>query len=136
MIYNHNEYLNYELPDDWCAEENEDTLLLYNPDGEGAITMSFFNLVSTEKPLCEEVSTMAVKFLDQNNIDLHSTLMLHIKGEKILLSGTGTTTDGCFMKLWIVAKHPKIVLATYFADQENTEVDVCDSIIDSFHFTH
>lgn len=134
MIYNHNEYLNYELPNNWCAEENMDNLLLYNPDGDGAISTSFFNVLNTEKSLCEEVSLMATKFLDQNNIHLHSNLMLFIKGDKILLSGTGTTTDQWFMKLWIVAKYPRIVFATYFSEQKSTEVEICDSIIDSFQF--
>lgn len=42
MTLNHNEYLNYTLPNNWCAEEDIDNLLLYNPSGNGAITTSFF----------------------------------------------------------------------------------------------
>lgn len=44
MICNHNEYLNYMLPNNWCAEEDTDNLILYNPSGNGAITISFLAL--------------------------------------------------------------------------------------------
>ena len=54
MTLNHNEYLNYTLPNNWCAEEDIDNLLLYNPSGNGAITTSFFNygttLIISKKP--------------------------------------------------------------------------------------
>ena len=38
---NHNGYLDYSLPRSWCAEEDTDNLVLYNPGGNGAITISF-----------------------------------------------------------------------------------------------
>lgn len=43
MIHNHNRYLNYMLPDSWCAEEDADNLLLYDPNGDGAMTISLHN---------------------------------------------------------------------------------------------
>ena len=49
MMLNHNEYLNYTLPNNWCAEEDIDNLLLYNPSGNGAITTSFFNVLKTKE---------------------------------------------------------------------------------------
>lgn len=39
----HNGYLKYKLPRKWAAEEEDDELLIYNPDGNGAIVLSFFN---------------------------------------------------------------------------------------------
>ena len=55
MVQNYNEYLNYTLPKNWCAEEEMDNLLLYNPNGNGAITISFFNVLNTEKSLDEQI---------------------------------------------------------------------------------
>jgi len=135
MKFNHNGYLNYELPDNWCAEEDNDNLLMYNPDGDGAITLSFLNVLNGEKSLAEHISIIAKKFIDQNNINLHSPLILFNRDGKTILWGTGTTSDNWFIKLWIVAKYPKIVLATYLSEQKNDEVKICDSIIDSFMFT-
>lgn len=135
MKFNHNGYLNYELPDNWCAEEDNDNLLMYNPDGDGAITLSFLNVLDGEKSLAEHISIIAKKFIDQNNINLHSPLILFNRDGKTILWGTGTTSDNWFIKLWIVAKYPKIVLATYLSEQKNDEVKICDSIIDSFMFT-
>ena len=135
MKFNHNGYLNYELPDNWCDEEDNDNLLMYNPDGDGAITLSFLNVLDGEKSLAEHISIIAKKFIDQNNINLHSPLILFNRDGKTILWGTGTTSDNWFIKLWIVAKYPKIVLATYLSEQKNDEVKICDSIIDSFMFT-
>ena len=135
MKYNHNGYLNYILPDDWCAEEDADNVLLYNPKSDGAITMSFFNVLNTEKSLDEQVSILAKKFVDNNNVNLDfSSFVLFNREGKTILYGTGTTVDGWFIKLWVVAKSPKIVFATYLSEQKSVEVKICDSIIDSFQF--
>ena len=134
MMFNHNKYLYYTLPNDWCAEEDTDTLLLYNPNGNGAITTSFFNVINTQESLDEQISILAKKFIDKNKINLHSPLVLFSKDGKTVLWGTGTSSDGWFVKLWVVAKHPKIVFATYQSERKNAEVQVCDSIINSFWF--
>lgn len=134
MMLNHNEYLNYILPNNWYAEDNTDNLLLYNPSGNGAITISFFNVLNTEESIDEQISMLAKRFIDQNRIDLHSSLVLFNKDGKTILYGTGTTSDDWFVKLWIVAKYPKIVFATYQSERKSAEVKICDSIIDSFQF--
>lgn len=134
MMRNHNKYLNYTLPNNWCAEDGIDNLLLYNPSGNGAITISFLNVLQAKETLDEQISILAKRFIDKNNISLHSPLVLFNRDGKTLLYGTGTTPDGWFIKLWVVAKHPKIVLATYQSERRSTEVKVCDSIIDSFQF--
>ena len=135
MKLNHNDYFNYELPNNWCAEEEEDNLLIYNPDGNGAITVSFFNVLNTVETLDEQISILAKGFIDQNNIELHSHFILFDKADKKILFGTGTTSDDWFIKLWVVAKYPKIVFATYQSEQKNKELKICDSIIDSIRFT-
>ena len=61
---NYNGYLNYSLPKKWCAEEDIDNLLLYNPKGNGAITISFFSILDTEEPLNMQISVMAKRFID------------------------------------------------------------------------
>ena len=134
MTLNHNEYLNYTLPNNWCAEEDIDNLLLYTPSGNGAITTSFFNVLKTKESLDEQMRILAKRFIDQNNINLHSPLILFNRDGKAILYGTGTTSDGWFIKLWVVAKYPKIVFATYQSERKSAEVKVCDSIIDSFQF--
>ena len=135
MIFRHNVYLDYELPGNWCAEEDGDNLFLYNPDGNGAITISFINVLSSVKSLEEQMSTLAKGFVAQNNISIHGQFICLCKEHKKILCGTGTSSDGWFIKLWIVAKFPKIVFATYHSEQKNWEVETCDSIIDSFNFT-
>ena len=135
MIFFHKDYLTYELPKDWCSEEKEENLLLYDPNGEGAITISFFNILKTRETLDEQISIMAKKFMDQNGIVLHAPLILFGNKEtKTTLYGTGTTSDNWFIKLWIVAKYPKVVFATYQCEKKTSEVKKCDKIINSMNF--
>lgn len=134
MILNHNRYLDYTLPNNWCADETTDNLLLYDPNGNGAITISFFNAINPRESMDEQISILAKKIIDHNNVNLHSPLVLYDKEGKTILYGTGTTSDGWFVKLWVVAKYPKIVLATYQSKRKSTEIKICDSIIDSFQF--
>ena len=54
---------------------------------------------------------------------------------KVILRGTGRTSDEWFIKIWIIAKNPKIVFSTYQAAKKTKELDVCDSIIDSMVFS-
>lgn len=136
MIYSHKDYLTYELPNDWCSQEEEENLLIYNLNGEGAITISFFNILEMRETLDEYISIMAKKFIDQNRIKLHSPLILYgTKETKTTLYGTGITSDNWFIKLWIVAKYPKIVFATYQCEKKTLEVKKCDAIIDSIKFS-
>lgn len=135
MLHNHNGYLNYELPDNWCVEENSDELFMYNPDGNGAMTTTFYNVLNTEDSLVEQISVLAKRFIDRNGINVHSPLVIFVQDGKTILCGTGITPDNWFVKLWVVAKHPKIVFVTYQSEQKNTEIKTCDLIIDSFRFT-
>lgn len=135
MIFSHDGYLTYELPNDWCSEEEKENLLIYDPNGEGAITVSFFSILEMKETLDEHISIMAKKFIDQNRIKLNGPLILYdTMNSKTTLYGTGITSDNWFIKLWIVAKYPKIVFATYQCEKKTPEVKKCDAIINSMEF--
>lgn len=137
MIFSHKDYLTYELPNGWYSEEEKENLLIYNPNGEGAITVSFFNILEIGETLDEHISIMAKKFIDQNQIALHNPLILYsTKENKTTLYGTGITSDNWFIKLWIVAKYPKIVFATYQCERKTSELKKCDEIINSIKFSY
>ena len=78
---------------------------------------------------------MAKKFIDQNKIKLHNPLIIYGTDEtKITLFGSGVEPDNWFVKLWIVAKYPKIVFATYNCEKITREVKEYDAIINSMKF--
>ena len=135
MTLTHNGYMKYTLPDKWRAEYDSDTLSIYDPCGEGAITMSFYNLLTGENSTDEQISVMAKKFIDQNGVCLKNSFILLEKDGKAVLYGTGTTSDGWFIKIWVIAKCTKVVFATYESKRKSNEVKVCDSIMDSIQFT-
>ena len=65
MEYTHNNYLNYELPEDWCAEYTDENLNIYNPNGKGAMTLSFYSILETDRRLYEQISIMGNVFVMQ-----------------------------------------------------------------------
>ena len=62
-----------------------------------------------------------------------SFILLNKEG-KTILYGSGTTLDSWFIKLWVVAKYPKIIFATYESEKKDKEIKICDTIIDSIQF--
>lgn len=134
MTLTHNGYMKYTLPDNWRAEYDSDVLSVYDPCGKGAITMSFYTLLTGEEYVDEQISIMAKKFIDQNGVRLKDSFILLEKDRKAVLYGTGTTSDGWFIKIWVIAKCTKVVFATYESKRKSKEVKVCDSIMDSIQF--
>ena len=133
MKKTHNGYLTYELPDHWEIEEVDGSITLYDPDGEGAITMSFFNVFPSAGSIEERLAVLASNFIRENKIKMDMPLMVHTRKDgNTHLWGTGKDQEGFFLKIWGVAKRPKMVFATYFSEQKTDEVAICDSIIDSF----
>lgn len=131
----YNDYLQYELPSNWCTEEDGEQLFIYHPNGSGAIVASFYYLEDSKKMLEENISVMAKKFVDQNKISLFNPFILYTsKDDQSIIYGSGTTEDNWFVKLWIIAKYPRVMVATYNSEKETDELKKCDTIIKSMRF--
>jgi len=123
MLLNHNGYLNYNLPQNWCAEYVDELLLIYNPDGNGAMTISFFNILDNGKSIDEQISICAKKFIDKNNVKLKGVLIITgSKDTKLVLQGSGTTLENDFIRIWVVANSQKLVFVSYESDKISDEV--------------
>ena len=131
MTLNYEEYMEYELADGWCAEESSGNLILYNPSGVGAITISSFDFSAEEISMDEQISILAKHFIDNNKINVSSPLIIVNREKKTVLQGEGVTQDGWLVKIWVIAKSPKIILATYQSKKKSREIKVCDKIVDS-----
>ncbi|MNT88143.1 hypothetical protein D3C72_2286510 [compost metagenome] len=88
-----------------------------------------------ENTLGEQISIMAKKFVENNNIKMENLFILDdSKINKTVLYGEGKTEEDEFFKIWIIAKFPKIVIATYQAENKTSEINEVDNIIESFKF--
>lgn len=135
MIVRLRNYLMCELPDGWTAEENSGVTSIYRADGDGALTLSYHSIAGMQETLDEHISIMAKKFLDENHIKLRHALILDgTQKGKTVLYGTGTLPDSWFIKLWVIAKYPEVVFATYQSEKETSELKKIDKIISSFTF--
>ena len=47
MHFSHEGYFTYELPNGWCSEDSGENLLIYDPNGDGAMT------ISSAAPICQ-----------------------------------------------------------------------------------
>ncbi len=127
MNVTHGDYLCYEIPSSWMIEETDDATSVYDSNGKGAITLSFYTAMDVQQPFDEHICVMAKKFIDENQIKLHRSLVLDATlKDKLVLHGTGTGADNWFIKFWIIAKQPKIVLATYHSERKTSEVRKAD----------
>ena len=132
----HKDYLLYEIPSGWIVDEANDSVSIYDNDGKGALTLSFLTIIQLQDTLDEYISVMAKKFIDNNQIRIENSLILDgTKKNKLMLHGIGTTDDGWFIKLWVVAKYPRVVFATYQSERKTSELKKVDAILESFQFT-
>jgi len=132
----HSNYLEYEIPTDWEIEDDVDSTSVYCPDGEGALILSYYSIVEMQETLDENISIMAKKFIDANHVKLNHALILDgTQKGKIVLYGMGSTPDQWFIKLWVIARYPKVVFATYQSEKKTSELKKVDQIISSFTFT-
>ncbi len=128
--------IEYDLPHGWVAEEEDDVLEIYAEDGDGAITLSVYSFLLPLKEFHKAVYSMAEKMCLDNGVDPQGRLQWECKKDReAAVSGGGITSDSWLMKLWCVAKYPKIVMATYFSKTESQEMEICDQIIKSIRFS-
>lgn len=136
MNIKHSDYLTYEVPTGWIVEKNNDSTSVFCNDGEGALTLSFYTIMEMQETLDEHISIMAKKFIDSNNVKLHTSFILDgTNKEKTVLYGTGTTKDNWFIKIFVIATYPKLVFATYQSEKKTSEVKMIDKIISSMKFS-
>lgn len=131
----HKDYLELEIPEGWNYEENDETIAVFCNEGDGALTLSFYSATDIQTSLDEHISIMAKKYIDKNNVDLdHAFILDATQKDKYFICGTGVTNDNWFVKLWIIAKYPKIIVATYLSQERTSEIKKVEKIIMSFRF--
>lgn len=135
MIVKLRNYLMCELLDGWTAEENSGATSIYRADGDGALTLSHHSIAGMHGTLDAHISIMAKKFLDENHVRLKHALILDgTQSGKTVLYGTGMLPDRWFIKLWVIAKYPEVVFATYQSKKETAELKKIDKVVSGFVF--
>lgn len=135
MIVRLRNYLTCELPDGWTAEENSGVTSIYRTNGDGALTLSYHSIAEMQGTLDAHISIMAKRFLDENHIKLKHALILDgTQKGKTVLYGAGTLPDSWFIKLWVIAKYPEVVFATYQSEKETAELKKIDKVVSSLVF--
>ncbi len=131
---NFKNWFTYKLPRKWRVQQEEDNLLMFNPNGEGALVLSFFKVTVPLECLQQKMEDMAERFIDQNNIKSETLPEFFDFGEKRVLCRSGEEPDGYFVKIWIVSNGLKAIVATYHSEEENAEVKLCNAFIESIFF--
>ena len=101
----------------------------------GALTLSYHSIAEMQGTLDAHISIMAKRFLDENHIKLKHALILDgTQKGKTVLYGAGTLPDSWFIKLWVIAKYPEVVFATYQSEKETAELKKIDKVVSSLVF--
>ena len=49
MLIRHKDYLTFEMPNTWVIEEGNEATSIYDNNGEGALTLSFYTIMELQK---------------------------------------------------------------------------------------
>ena len=126
--------LEYELPKKWRFEEDEETLSLFDPNGNGAMTVSLYRTLPQNSSLEGQIVTIARKFVDNFGIILDHPFIMKNKDDSLALEGEGKTNDNWFIKIWVIGRHPKIAFVTYQSNTKTNEIKKCNLIVNSMRF--
>lgn len=135
MRIKHGNYLTFDIPNNWEKYEEDDITCIYNENSEGMMTMSFYSILNYDNTLENYTIDMASNFIKDNEIKLTNELkMENSSEEKIVVSAEGKTIKGDYIKIWAIARYPKLVIVTYENIKKDDEINIINRIVDSFTF--
>lgn len=130
----HSDYLTYSIPESWIHDNNDEDgiVTIYDEDGLGALTMSFYTVMYDPGSLISFVGRIERDTATQSNIELSSTGMIFLsKDGKHTSAIDGMLSDGTMVKLWVIAKERRFIVATYIYEKKTKEYSIMDEIIKS-----
>ena len=134
MIYEDKD-LTFEVPDDWVVEDEDGIRSIFNEDGEGAITVSIYRIEKLEENIEKKIKDMAVECITNNNIKIEKKVeVIAFNEQEAVVYARGKAPDGWFVKLWVVASFPTVIVITYWSEEKTKELDIVDKIVESFKF--
>jgi len=127
-----NESFECSIPKDWSIDEAE-SISIYKNDGNGALTISILTNFQESTVFDDTMVSVASNFIKSNNIRLSKSLIFNCTNKnRLILYGNCVTSNGWNENLWIIGKHPKIIVATYLYDkQDKKEIKKVEKIIES-----
>ncbi len=135
VIYQINDFLSCDIPQNWHIDYNGDNYTIYESDGVGAVTISCFSIIYKRDALKDLIMNMTNDFIENNHIILEKPLSFICNETQYTIIGTGQTIDKWFVKIWVIAQYPRIVMATYLSEDKCfDEINCCNKIINSFVF--
>lgn len=127
--------ISVDVPYQWQWDENGDSVSIYNNNGQGAITMSFYKILERNNSIIEYISEKAVSFINQNGMKLDNPFIIDaVNEEKILLSGIGVSNNNWIIKLYILTNKSEFILITYHTKNKSKEIKIVDKIVESITF--
>lgn len=131
MLIRHKGFVEYELPDGWESEVNGENVIIYDPDGEGSMVMSFYRSTG-DMPIEKRIYKMAQSFVEQIMIKQLSDFSESNDNRRVFrVCCEGIDANNWYIKLYIIAKSPRIVVATYNNKIKNHEIETYNEIVKS-----
>ena len=114
------------LPEEWQAEQEEESILITDPDDLGCISLTCLQAESEKAGVDDAKSIMEDFGVDTTlaqTIDLNDIPGLYVEGEE----------DGDFLREWYLFANDMVLLVSYSCGLEDKEMDrsVIDEILDT-----
>lgn len=132
----HRDYLKLRIPRGWVNDDSQDEVSIYPQKGEGAITISFLSSLSDfGGEVIPFLNKTVTDFAQQANIKIGKAYILNTRDfNKFVIHAIGTQDDW-LVKLWVVARSPRFLVASYFTKQKNMkEMNAAEAIINSITY--
>jgi hypothetical protein len=131
----HRDYLALKIPNDWIFDDSNDDIAIYSEKGVGAITISFLSAMNIKDDIDAFLIKRAMDFSQQTRITIDGSYILNtINPNRGEITANGMTDDW-HVYLWVIAKLPRFLVATYRSKKVNKkELTTAKSIISSITY--
>jgi hypothetical protein len=114
--------LRLSLPFGWVAEEGENILACYHPNGDGALTVSLHAAETGGETLESYLDMLAERYSKKCVVKVTRVLLLsHLRKKQLASSGEGITSDGWKTAYWFVSDGQQIATFTYLSKERTRE---------------
>jgi len=118
-------YWQVDLPDDWVSEQEDDSVVLYQPDHGGSVVLS---AVREEQEISDEYLADLVEDHIEAGAELEEVELGNFSGLSCCYEG-----EGEYWCEWYLRSDQTLLFVTYNCslEEEGTQDDVVESILES-----
>lgn len=123
------------IPNNWFTEQNSETISIFDPNGKGAVTLSFTTANNDFEFSAEYMRKNFDENIARGKIKLEKSVEVDMKNpQRVILTGMGKNEDNWLIKFYLLSNSKTMVLVTYYTLEKTKEIKIVDKMIDTINF--